>query len=470
MRPFLPCLLAALAAAHATTAASAQDDWRDRGEGRPAAEWDALEGQLAPVLRPLDSWVNSPVLKWKDLRGQVVLLHHMNFAREDSWRGVDEWIPLFREYADQGFLLFSVHNKREADSFPKKALRRGWPQLLAADVNGKFGRKLSVSKVPTLHLVDRDGVIRVAGLRPEAAREAVEALLAEPWDGERGSFELTRRVWEGPLVTEKVVPPGPGGWPGREEKDLYARRDLRGKQSPPWGVTQWLNEPTSTEGVPHALIIWKSSNSGDALTRGQELEDRFGPSLTVLAVSEEGPLNFEHTPNKPYGPRVERYLAKRSGITVPIALDGEEVLINGVKLVAYPHALLVDSTGIVRWQGNPLSVEFPLSDRVVAQFLGTDRARFGDPYLLEYENGFYLVDGASTRPAVWGWRTSEAVGTVDSLALGGAVHPMQLARVGSNGTLGLDLLNDKHWGVRPFEIAVLRPTCAPGLSRIAKLH
>jgi cytochrome c biogenesis protein CcmG, thiol:disulfide interchange protein DsbE len=434
---FISALLSA-ALASAALAAPPQDDpvrWRDRGPQVPAAAWDALEGQPFPTLEHLKVWVNTRPLSWEDLRGHVVLVQYFATWRKPAMRDLPQMVELFERHRDEGLVVLCVHARKDSEGFVRLVEGRGLPFAVAIDVHGGLGRATSTRRFPSYHLVDREGRVRVAGVNPDAAvmAEVVAHVLAEPWEGTRREIEYVPRRWS---ARSKAPPPplrlGPGGWPETPaDQRLNARRDVRGKQAPPFEASLWLTPAIDVRERPYVVLVWATyaSTCFAALDRLQELHERFGPRLAVVGVSEQTPDKVWRAERNPWNNTVRHLLDQKPRLSFAQALDGPELLKRGLGVIGMPHALLVDSRGIVRWQGNPVSDEHPLTDEVVARMLAIDALRNGRPSLRRVGDALELEEAPpQVRGSVVWLPASDRVFRA-GLALGGGTAPVPLGAV-----------------------------------------
>jgi peroxiredoxin len=147
-----------------------------------------LVGRTAPdcKLRPLGA---QPPVDLRALRGKVV---YVDFWA--SWcRPCTQSFPflnaLDRDLRARGLEVLGINvDEREADA---RAFLARYPASfrLGADPSGECPRAFEVAAMPSSYLVDRKGVVRAVhlGFRPGQApklRQALEALLAEPADGD----------------------------------------------------------------------------------------------------------------------------------------------------------------------------------------------------------------------------------------------------------------------------------------------
>lgn len=142
---------------------------------------DPLEMQPAPrlVSENLTTFGDGPV-QLERLRGQVVLV-----AFWDAWcrpTTLPELTRLLDKYRDRGLRIIGVHSKDGADELPEylKANPLPWPTVV--DENQNIKNTYRVENYPTLYLIDRRGILRVAGIHNRSLEKVIIMLLDEKSD------------------------------------------------------------------------------------------------------------------------------------------------------------------------------------------------------------------------------------------------------------------------------------------------
>ncbi|MDY7108033.1 MAG: TlpA disulfide reductase family protein [Planctomycetota bacterium] len=156
------------------------DNWffADRTTGGRRAIPQSLEGKPMPRLQ-VRQWVGEPA-NLDDLRGKVVVVDFWATWCGPCVRSIPHNVQLVEKYGDEDFLFIGVHDSRRGfDKAPALAERAGINYPIGVDDAGVSKRAWKVSFWPTYAVVDRNGIVRAAGLMPRYIEPVVEALLAE---------------------------------------------------------------------------------------------------------------------------------------------------------------------------------------------------------------------------------------------------------------------------------------------------
>lgn len=140
-----------------------------------------LQGRVAPALQTSE-WLGEKQDLSK-LKGKIVVL--------DFWatwcRPCIEAIPhnnkLAEKFERKGVMVVGVCCTRGAETMVDVASEKGMRYPTGADVKNATEEAHGVKWWPFYVLIDRKGIVRAAGLRPEFVTTAVEELLKEqPWE------------------------------------------------------------------------------------------------------------------------------------------------------------------------------------------------------------------------------------------------------------------------------------------------
>ena len=350
--PLLPFALPALVgdaptADEAETVATTDDErgWRDASDAQRRARWDRLEGHAAPTLEGLVDWTTASAKSWSDLRGKVVVLDFWATWCAPCREEAPKLQALHERFASEGLVILGVHAPRGRETMRAFVEREKLSYTFASDATGASFDRYGVESVPTLMVVDKRGVLRVAGANRAKTTEIVEHLLAEP----------------SPSTPAAPVP----NWPAIVEKELYAKVDLRGKPAPELAFGDWLTARPELEGKAILIDFW-ATWCGPCVKTIPELNafhDEFGEDLAVIGISKEDAA-------------VVRAFVEETPVRYALSVDSTGALSDAVGVEGIPHVLLLSSDGIVRWQGYPLSEEERLTTAIVRRVLDSDPAVF----------------------------------------------------------------------------------------------
>lgn len=181
-------LLAEAGSPDTPTATGPPDDWFFAGAARPAS-FRAAEGKPLPELQA-QSWRGDPVTP-SDIRNRVLVLHFLAPGNDVSMQHGAELAAMEKDLAPQGVMFLGVCPAHGDWAALEKASADGKaPSRLCREVakevsrvgeppTGTVSSALGVKYLPATIIVDRAGVVRAAGVKPDKVRDIVGRLLAE---------------------------------------------------------------------------------------------------------------------------------------------------------------------------------------------------------------------------------------------------------------------------------------------------
>jgi cytochrome c biogenesis protein CcmG, thiol:disulfide interchange protein DsbE len=140
------------------------------------------------------------------------------------------------------------------------------------------------------------------------------------------------------------------------QKQLWAKSYL-GKKAPTFVVEKWLTTEPKTEGKFILIDFW-ATWCGPCLRTIPELNEiyhKFGDKICVIGLSDES----EETVRA----------LKKPTIDYAVAIDPKKRMKSVLEVRGIPHVLLIDPSGIVRWEGFPLLPRDRLTPQVVERIV-----------------------------------------------------------------------------------------------------
>ena len=334
----------ALTSTNLVSSASAADEkeWRDISQPQLRDIWDKMEGKAPPSLEDVTNWTNAKARSWAELKGKVTVIDCWATWCGPCIQQIPKLQAIHEKYSKKGLVILGVHSSNGRDAMAAFIKQKELPYSFCADANRSFYRDLGVRALPSYFIVDRNGKMRVAGANRAKIEDIVKALLEEEAE---------------PADPRALI----GKWPKAKVKNIFATNDLRSKQAPKIEVEKWLSTQPDLKDKMTLVTFWAtwSDPSRAFIPKLNGWHEKFGKDLTVIAISDEE------------ADAVSDY-AKLAGIKYNLAIDTMGKLKTTLGLKGIPHAIIIDSKGIVRWQGFPYSSKDRLTDDVIVRLLKSD--------------------------------------------------------------------------------------------------
>ena len=154
------------------------DSWTFDKDAQRRDAHAALEGKPMPKL-DLAGWVNGEV-KPQDMKGKVVVVDFYATWCGPCMAAIPHNNELLKQYKDKGVVLVGVcTSSRGQEKMEQTVTAKGIAYPTARDPKLESQKAWGVHYYPTYAAVDRKGIVRVIGLRPDRVEEVVKKLLAE---------------------------------------------------------------------------------------------------------------------------------------------------------------------------------------------------------------------------------------------------------------------------------------------------
>lgn len=139
-------------------------------------------------------------------------------------------------------------------------------------------------------------------------------------------------------------------------KQLWAKSFLNQK-APELVVEKWLTAQPSTQGKFVLIDFWATwcPPCRESIPELNEIQRKFADKLVVIGISDETEAAVR--------------AMKEPKIEYAVAIDTKKRTKNKVEVTGIPHVVLIDPSGVVRWEGYPLLNGYRLSTKVVGEVI-----------------------------------------------------------------------------------------------------
>jgi peroxiredoxin len=137
-----------------------------------------LIGRPAPEIA-LTNWHNSEPLKLADLKGDIVVSIHWATWCGPCKASIPSNNSVYNTYKNRGLTMIGVCNDRGGNTMARTADQHDMAYPTGLDNTGETEKAYKVPHFPYSVIIDRKGVVRAAGVRPNDLDKAVAALMAE---------------------------------------------------------------------------------------------------------------------------------------------------------------------------------------------------------------------------------------------------------------------------------------------------
>ncbi|MHC5022291.1 MAG: redoxin domain-containing protein [Planctomycetota bacterium] len=306
---------------------------------------DQLVGHAPPAWSGEITWVGGDALDWSGLRGRVVVIQSWT-SKTAAGRAIPARASkALADFTPDDVQLIALHTPDGADTAPTFLERRPAAMPVAIDASGAFCDALGVFRKPVNIVIDRQGAVRYAGVKLRTLPDAVGRLVDEPFDAQAAP-PSPRPVKRKPTASFPAI-----------RGSVGSARDVRGRAAPDFRVQQWLTAEPDASGKVTIVEFWATwcGPCRKSIPHMNELAAEFSDDLVIVGVSKEDTGKIQNfmrsTPMRYY-----------------VASDPAGRMSNAVGVRGIPHAIVMSSDWVVRWQGHPAS----LNARTLRQIIDAD--------------------------------------------------------------------------------------------------
>ncbi|MGB0767045.1 MAG: TlpA family protein disulfide reductase [Phycisphaeraceae bacterium] len=296
------------------------DDWYwDRPESHTK-----FEGIEAPALN-VGEWVGE-AFDVDAMKGQIVVIDFWATWCGPCIAAMPHNSKLARKYADDGVKLIGICTSGDADKMPTilQDNKAAYPNAFAK--GDQITKDWPIQWYPTYAVVDRDGIVRAIGLKPERVEDVIEALLADE-DAASGKVRVRTAWLEGDA----------------EKRARLQRLEADAAAPPALTVDNWQNSDplqlADLKGKVVVLDFWAtwSAPSEKAVAKHNALMQQHGEDgLVIIGVCST------------LGGEAIKKAVNAFGIEYPVCVDIDNKTNTAYAPNGYPDYYLIDRAGTLR--------------------------------------------------------------------------------------------------------------------------
>lgn len=307
------------------TFSAAAGEFPDNWYWERPAEHTKFEGMDAPALS-VGEWVGGEFDVTK-MKGSIVVIDFWATWCGPCIAAMPHNTEMAQKYAKDGVKLIGVCTSGDADKMPKivKDNKALYPNAFAKD--DQVEKDWPVQWYPTYAVVDREGVVRAIGLKPDNVEDVIEALLAEEAQAS-GKVRIRPNWLEGDA----------------EKRARLKRLEESPDQPPALTVDNWHNSEALTldqlKGKVVVLDFWATwaPSNDKSIPQNKALLEKYGKDGLVLIGVTSTTLGAEG---------IEQAIEK-FGIDYPVCVDIDNKTNTAYAPNGYSDYYIIDKSGKLR--------------------------------------------------------------------------------------------------------------------------